>query len=354
MTGRPPLTRLDGENNGQYADTRRHRAGSQGPRNRLGMTLTARTAVLDRVATAPISWGVCEMPGWGYQLPAERVLEEMAAAGFTHTELGAIGYLPTDPVELRRMLDCHGLKLLGGFVPLVLHDPASAEETRASARRCAALIAGAGGEFFVTCAVSSQDRWRAEPLEESQWACLYRSLAELDRIVGDFGLQQAFHTHVGSLVETDAETARILANTSVSLVLDTAHLTLGGSDLIEFVEAHARRVGLVHVKDVAPDVAQELKAGEMSLMQAVQRGLFPPLGRGALPIKDVVTRLENAGRDLWYVLEQDAAIAEGDASAVAGLRRNADLGIEFLRDLLPASAGNGTTPQPRLPEGSTK
>ena len=87
-------------------------------------------------------------------------------------------------------------------------------------------------------------------------------------------------------------------------------------------------------------------------MQAVQRGLFPPLGRGEVAIAEIVARLEESGRDLWYVLEQDAAIAEGDLSAVAWLRRNADLSLDFLRDLVPAHAGSGATHNnQQFPEG---
>ena len=116
------------------------------------MTTATRTTLLDRVATAPISWGVCEMPGWGYQLPVERVLAEMAATGFTHTELGALGYLPTDPTELLRTLDGHGPRLLGGFVPFVLHDAgragaaSAARERSEQERETGRFIAGA-----VTC-----------------------------------------------------------------------------------------------------------------------------------------------------------------------------------------------------------
>ncbi len=78
--------------------------------------------LLDRVATAPISWGVCEVPGWGIQLPVETVLGELAELGVTHPELGAIGFLPTDPIALVEVLERMGLQLLGGFVPVVLHD----------------------------------------------------------------------------------------------------------------------------------------------------------------------------------------------------------------------------------------
>ncbi|MXZ99523.1 MAG: TIM barrel protein [Acidimicrobiaceae bacterium] len=302
------------------------------------MTAAVGTALLDRVATAPISWGVCEVPGWGYQLPVDRVLAEMAAAGFTHAELGSFGYLPTEPAALRSTLDRHGLGLLGGFVPLVLHDRDRADETRAAAHRWTEFIGGAGGGFFVTCAVSHPDHWRRQPLTDHQWAVLCDSLAEVDALADSHGLKQVFHSHFGSVVETDAELARVLEGSEVSLVLDTAHLTLGGTDVLELLDRYARRVGLVRLKDVDPALGTRLTAGELTLMQAVQRGLFPPLGRGEVPITEIVTRLEESGRDLWYVLEQDAAIAEGDLSAVAWLRRNADLSLDFLRGLVPARA----------------
>ena len=316
------------------------------------MTAAVGTALLDRVATAPISWGVCEVPGWGYQLPADRVLAEMAAAGFTHTELGSLGYLPTEPERLREALDAHGLRLLGGFVPLVVHQPDRASETRAAVDRWAELIGRAGGRFFVTCAVSRPDHWREAPLRETEWSWLCRSLGEIDQLVGAHGLVQVFHPHFGSLVETDAELARVLDGSEVSLVLDTAHLALGGTDVLELLDRYAHRVGLVHLKDVDPALGACLTAGELSLMEAVQRGLFPPLGRGEVAIAEIVARLEQSGRDLWYVLEQDAAIAEGDLSAVAWLRRNADLSLDFLRGLLPARAGSGATHNNhQFPEG---
>ena len=316
------------------------------------MTVAMSTALLDRVATAPISWGVCEVPGWGYQLPVDRVLAEMAAAGFTHTELGSLGYLPTEPERLRATLDAHGLRLLGGFVPLVLHDPDRAAETRAAASRWAELIGGAGGQFFVTCAVSHPDHWRRGPLTDPQWASLCGFLGEMDALVGAHGLVQVFHSHFGSLVETDAELVRVLEGSDVSLVLDTAHITIGGTDVVGLLDRYAHRVGLVHLKDVDPALGARLTAGELSLMGAVQHGLFPPLGRGGVSITEIVARLEESGRDLWYVLEQDAAIAEGDLSAVARLRRNADLSLDFLRGLVPARAGSGAIQNNhRFPEG---
>ena len=299
--------------------------------------------LLERTATAPISWGVCEMPGWGFQLPAEAVLTEMSNTGFTHTELGSLGYLPTNPGDLRAALERHNLSLLGGFVPLVLHDPLQTQDTLASASESAALIAGGGGRFFVTCVVSHLDDWRQRPLADHEWRIVADALAEVGRVASEHGLTQALHVHFGCLVETAGEAERILEISDTALVLDTAHFLLGGADVLDITKRYLDRIALVHIKDVDLGIAARVMAGELSLMQGVQRGLFPPLGQGGLPIAQVVDLLEKTGRDLWYVLEQDAAISEDDPSAVARLRFDARQSIEFLRGLEPVLAGAGTS-----------
>ena len=76
-----------------------------------------------KIAGAPISWGVCEVPGWGYQLDPDRVLAEMRDAGLTATELGPDGFLPTDTDELTALLDAYGLSCVGGSSPCCCTTP---------------------------------------------------------------------------------------------------------------------------------------------------------------------------------------------------------------------------------------
>src|SRR3954468_23785034 len=104
------------------------------------------------MAGGPISWGVCEVPGWGLQLTPERVLAEMAALGLKATELGPQGWLPLDGAAVRAELDRHGLPLGGGFPPVVLHAP-DLTATREHAQRAAAQLAAAGADVFVAAAV---------------------------------------------------------------------------------------------------------------------------------------------------------------------------------------------------------
>ena len=297
-------------------------------------------ALLDRVAGAPISWGICEVPGWGTQLPVERVLAEMAEIGLTHTELGALGWLPTDVDALTSVLGEQGLTLLGGFVPLTLHDPHQAEGGRAAAHEAARLLAGGGARFFITAVTPGPDEFHHIDLDDDQWAHLAAMLAEVEEIVASYGLQQVVHPHFDTVIERGPEVERLLADTQVDICLDTAHLAIGGTDVLDLARNHGHRVGLVHLKDIDTTVARDLSSGELSLMQAVQRGVFLPLGRGELPIAEIVASLEGSGTDLWYVLEQDTAITDGEPSALAGPKLDVCESIDYLRSLDQASAGS--------------
>src|SRR5512143_1166654 len=105
-----------------------------------GTTLSdRRTPLIERVAGAPISWGVCEVPGWGLQLPVDRVLSEMRSLHITATELGAAGWLPPTAAGITAALGRHDLAALGAFVPLVLHDPARLAASLATATGTAEL-----------------------------------------------------------------------------------------------------------------------------------------------------------------------------------------------------------------------
>src|SRR5260370_42673821 len=81
------------------------------------------TSSADKIAGAPISWGVCEVPGWGYQLPPERVLTEMQQVGLAATELGPDGFLPADPTVMAELQAARHLTAVGGFIPSVLPPP---------------------------------------------------------------------------------------------------------------------------------------------------------------------------------------------------------------------------------------
>jgi inosose dehydratase len=265
-------------------------------------------------------------------LPPERVLGEMASLGLRATELGPIDYLPLDAVALRPLLDRHGLRLVGAFVPLVLHE-AGADDARAQAGRIAAILAAAGADVFVAAAVVD-DAWSPRiELGDREWEQLMRHLAEVDEIVGSHGLSLALHPHVGTLVETDADVARVLAGSTVGWCFDTGHLLIGGTDPAAFVRENAERIVHVHLKDVDGILAHRVRAGELSLVAATQAGLFRPLGQGDSGIEEVLRLLDHHGYERWLVLEQDTAITGQEPPVGGGPIDDVRASIAYLDNL---------------------
>ncbi len=291
------------------------------------------TTVLERTAAAPISWGVCEVPGWGIQLPVERVLREMSEVGLRATELGSVGYLPTNPVELTRTLRSFGLALTGGFNSLALADAARRDETLNRVHDSARLLADAGATDYVTCVVSDPEHWTRPDLNDAHWSNILTMLDEVGETVAAYGLTQMLHPHVDSLIETATEVQRVLDNSNIGWVLDTGHLLIGGYDPVAFAEKYAARVSLVHLKDLRLDIATQLNAGSLTLMQAVQAGLFVPLGRGDASIAAVVQAMEAQDYSGWYVIEQDVAITTGEPPEGEGPIRDVQRSVAFIRGL---------------------
>ncbi|MDR3107723.1 MAG: TIM barrel protein [Bifidobacteriaceae bacterium] len=267
-----------------------------------------------RIAAAPISWGVCEVPGWGYQMAPERVLVEMAALGIEATEFGPDGFLPDSPADKAATLAAHGLKAVGGFVPVVLHnrdhDPAPEVD------RALDSFVAAGGDVLVLSANSGQDGYDSRPeLSEAGWRTMFANLDRLTELATARGVRACLHPHVGTMVETASDVQRVLAGSAVPLCLDTGHLLIGGCDPVELARSHADRIVHVHAKDVDLALARRVQDGRLTYQEAVRQGLYTALGAGDVDFQAIVAALTKAGFNGWYVMEQDTILAAEPAGA---------------------------------------
>ncbi len=260
-----------------------------------------------KLAGAPISWGVCEVPGWGHQLPPARVLSEMVSAGLTATELGPEGFLPAETAELAATLGRFGLQCVGGFVPVVLFDE-SHDPVDDLAGPLESLVA-AGAGVVVLAAATGADGYDTRPeLSERQWETLLTNLDRLTEVVAERGLKAVLHPHVGTMVETRAEVDRVLAGSRIPLCLDTGHLLIGGTDPLQLAREVPERVQHCHLKDVDAALAARVRSGELTYTEAVAAGMYVPLGQGDVDIAGIVTALQDSGFDGWYVMEQDTIL----------------------------------------------
>lgn len=295
-----------------------------------------------RIANAPCSWGVLEFDLPGEALGYGQVLDEIQATGYTGTEFGDWGFMPTDPAELRRELDRRQLAMVGAFVPVAFADPAThAAGVEVAVRTARVLAATEGRTPFIVLADDNgkhagrtANAGRITPdqgLTESQWN---HFAAGVNRVAGavhqETGLRCVFHHHGAGFVETPGEIDRLMALTDpawVGLCFDTGHLRFGGGDPLATLRRHRERIWHVHFKDCSPAVHQASRMNGWNYFESLKHGIFCELGKGDVAFGAVTEELRRTGYEGWIVVEQDVLPGMGAPREFA--RRNRD----YLRTL---------------------
>lgn len=300
------------------------------------------------IANAPCSWGALEFEGLeGEEIPYGQMLDELRDTGYAGTELGDLGYMPTEPMALRQELERRNLAMVGAFVPVALKNPDAHARGEAHALKVARLLAGvmdssSGNPAPLviladdngTDPVRTQHAGRVIPqmgLSAAEWDTFTRGAERIARAVrSETGLQMAFHHHCAGYVETPEEIARFLDMTDpdlLGLVLDTGHFLYGtgsndGLRVEDGLKRFGERIRHVHFKDCQPQVAQEARNAGWDYFTALQHGVFCELGKGNVPFTNVADWLRMHNYRGWIVVEQD--ILPGMGSPKASAQRNRD------------------------------
>src|SRR5512133_2833 len=295
------------------------------------MSAETTTTPVERIAGAPISWGVCEVPGWGYQLSPDRVLSEMREIGLHATELGPEGFLPTEPAAMASVLAHYGLQAVGGFTPSLLHvpdhDPIPAVE------RILAGYAASGATVLVLSADTGLTGYDSRPeLDRDGWDTLLSNLDRVADLAANRGVRAVLHPHVGTMIEKGHEVRQVLDGSRIALCLDTGHLLIGGTDPAELARQAPDRIAHLHLKDVDSTIAAKVQSGQLTYSDAVRQGMYRPLGHGDVDVPAIVGHLRARGYNGWYTLEQDTILTEEpkDEGPVADVQTSA----EYLRTVL--------------------
>lgn len=288
------------------------------------------------VGNAPCSWGVIENVA-GERGGYAQVLDEMQQTGFSGTELGDWGFMPTGPDVLRQELAARNLQLLASWVTVYLHDPSRLAESEAAAVRTARLLAEVGGPDVLivlgndpyTDPMRTKNAGRIKPeqgMSEEQWQSFAAGANQIARAVRrETALRTVFHHHIGTWVETPEETAKFLSLTdpdAIGLCFDTGHYRFGGGDPVAGLRRHADRNWHVHFKDHDPRVAELSRRYEWDAIQSVEHGVFCELGKGDVDFPAVVQTLKDIGYGGWIVVEQD--VLPGMGTPRESAQRNRD------------------------------
>ena len=276
-----------------------------------------------RVGNAPCSWGVMGGYDAGLYPPYAQVLDEIAAAGYTGTELGDWGYLPTDAALLREDLASRGLSMIGALVPAPLAERSAHAAGRADALRAARLLSAvadpsAPAPFIILTdanganveRVRNAGRIRPEhSLSDEQWAAFADGAGAIARAVREeTGLRTVFHHHCGGFVETPAETARLLEMTAadeLGLCFDTGHWALGGGDVLDAFAKYRERIWHVHFKEYHAGIAAAMGTNGWDYFEGLANRVFYRLGTGDVAFAALLDELRASRYDGWIVVEDE-------------------------------------------------
>lgn len=273
-----------------------------------------------KLGIAPIAWTNDDMPDLGKENTFEQCVSEMALAGFTGSEVG--NKYPKDPEVLKKALELRGVEICNQwFSSFLITKPF--EEVEKEFRAQLTFLKAMGSKIIGASEQSHSVQGQMETpvfghkyvMNDEEWELLCTGLNKLGKIAKEeYGISLTFHHHMGTVVQTAEETARLMEGTDpeyVNLLFDSGHFAYCGEDPVAMVKKYVDRIKHVHLKDIRPDVVAKVKAEDMSFLAGVRAGAFTIPGDGCVDFDSIFKVLEEADYTGYMVVEaeQDSAKA---------------------------------------------
>lgn len=273
-----------------------------------------------KLGIAPIAWTNDDMPDLGKENTFEQCVSEMALAGFTGSEVG--NKYPKDPEVLKKALELRGVEICNQwFSSFLITKPF--EEVEKEFRAQLAFLKAMGAKVIGASEQSYSVQGQLDTpifghkyeMNDQEWDTFCTGMNKLGKIAKEeYGIALTFHHHMGTVVQSLAEVDRMMENTDpeyVSLLFDTGHFTYCGEDPLEVVKKYVHRIKHVHLKDIRPEVVEQVKKENMSFLAGVRAGAFTSPGDGCINYDPIFKVLEEAGYEGYMVVEaeQDPAKA---------------------------------------------
>jgi len=286
-----------------------------------------------KLAIAPIGWTNDDLPELGGEIPFEQCVSEMALAGFAGCEVG--NKYPRDTAVLQEALALRNLQICNQWYSYELTTK-SLEDNRKGfevlldfLEAMGARVIG-GGEVGNSC----QGQLDVPVFEgkgmletDEDWRQFCFKLNELGKVAHDRGFKLAFHHHMGTCIQSLAETLRLLEETDarfVHLNYDCGHFYFAGEDPVKALAKTIDRVGHVHLKDIRPQVLERVKKDRLSFLHAVKAGVFTIPGdpEGCIDFIPIFELLQAHDYEGWLVVEAEQDPAKANPLAYAQMARS--------------------------------
>lgn len=272
-----------------------------------------------KLGIAPIAWTNDDMPDLGKENTFEQCVSEMALAGFTGSEIG--GKYPTDPEVLKKALDLRGIGICNCWFSSFLISKPYAETEKEFIKQTdflktmGAKVIGVSEQSYSIQGKLDQPVWEGKyVMNDAEWQQLAEGLNKLGQIARDKGMMLTFHHHMGTVVQTEEEIDRFMAEVDpelVYLLFDSGHLSFAGIDPVKVLKKYVDRVRHVHLKDIRKNMVEKSLKERWSFLKGVREGVFTVPGDGDVDFEPIFTILEEAAYEGYVVVEaeQDPAKA---------------------------------------------
>lgn len=267
-----------------------------------------------RIGANPIGWSNDDLQEVGGATPLETCLAEAREAGFVGMELGH--KFPREPEALKAALAPFGMACISGWysAELLLRD---ADAEMKNLRPHLDLLKAMGSNVLVFAETSNaihgdrSKRLSQRPvMAPGDWAEFGRRITEVAERTLAEGVRLAYHHHMGTIVESEADIDAFMAATgeAVHLLLDTGHATWGGGDPAALAARYRARISHVHAKDVRKAVMGQARAEDWSFLDAIlgkgaDLGVYTVPGDGMVDYPAVFKALP--GYSGWVVVEAE-------------------------------------------------
>ena len=290
-----------------------------------------------KLGIAPIAWSNDDMPELGGDTSLEQCLSEASLAGFIGVEAG--GKFPKKSEDLIPKLKQFKLNLCSGWYPANLRRN-SVDEEKNNIQEQLKLFKDCNSPCMVFAEVS--DSIQGNPnkklstrpkMELEEAKKFYYKISEIAKYLEDEEMPLAYHHHMGTVIETEEDTIRLLENThdSVKLTLDTGHMLFAKGDSLNILENFYKRIIHIHCKDIRKHVLEKTLKEDLSFRDAFLEGAFTVPGDGCIDYKPIFDVLKDKNYSGWLVVE-----AEQDP-AKANPFEYAKIGYKYLSETLKSS-----------------
>ena len=251
-----------------------------------------------KLGIAPIAWSNDDMPELGGKTSLEQCLNEASRAGFTGIESG--GKFPKNSELLLPKLKKENLSLCSGWYGAQLLKN-SAKDEFLFMKDQLKLFKDCESPCMVFAEITNSVQGdpktplsQRPKLSKDEWNTLILRINEISKMMIDENMPLAYHHHMGTVIETEEETKRLMESTidSVKLLIDTGHMLFAQGNSINLAKEFSEKLIHVHCKDIRKDVLDNSLKNDNTFRQAFLDGAFTVPGDGCIDYKPFLKTLK--------------------------------------------------------------